>query len=100
MRRPAATRWWWLKRMAYLLVATLLLIGILSLIFAEAAGPEADAPAWTNPRTMVVRRVSDIGNSQNAPNFLSNLDCVPLTYRMVGSSNRQNGCFTQTGMGL
>jgi len=60
----------------------------------------SDQPAWANPSVTALQRVSAIGSAQNTPNFLSNLDCTLTTYRLVGSSTMQTGCFTPTAFGL
>lgn len=57
-------------------------------------------PAWVTPSAMAVKRVSDIPDTRRQPNFLSNLDCTKLTYRMVGESGMRSGCFTPTAFGM
>ncbi len=67
-----------------------------ALIHADGNG----APAWANPGATAVKRLSAIDPVQHQPNFLSNLDCSSMTYRMVGSSTMQTGCFTPTAFGM
>lgn len=60
----------------------------------------ANKLAWASPDATALKRVGPIGGVQNQPGFLSNLDCVSMTYRMVGSSTMQTGCFTPTAFGM
>jgi hypothetical protein len=63
------------------------------------ADSSSDEPAWAAPSSMAVRRVSAIPSSQSEPNSLDNLDCTLVTYRLVGNSTMQTGCFTETAFG-
>ncbi|HVV25541.1 MAG TPA: SGNH/GDSL hydrolase family protein [Candidatus Saccharimonadales bacterium] len=58
------------------------------------------AYGWTVPSSTAVRRVSDMSTTQDQPNFMVNLDCTALTYRLTNSSTMQNGCFTPTAFGM
>jgi hypothetical protein len=90
---------WFAKRLAYLTVATVLFTCILSVVLTQAVTTNT-IPAWSAPNTMAIRRVSQLTGAQSEPNFLNNLDCVPLTYRLAATSTMQAGCFTETAFGL
>jgi lysophospholipase L1-like esterase len=90
---------WWLKRLAYLFLATVVGTYLLG-AWLSAAAPTDPAPAWANPRTMALRRVSSIGTAQGESILLNNLDCFLVDYRLVATSTMQTGCFTQTAFGL
>lgn len=49
---------------------------------------------------MTIKRVSSVDSAQSEPNFLNNLDCSLVTYRLVAGSTMQTGCFTETAFGL
>lgn len=91
---------WFIKQLLYLLVATVLAAGLLSVILAQAQGNGSSGPAWAAPTAMAIRRASSVANAQSTPNFLDNLDCSLVTYRLVGSGTMQTGCFTETVFGL
>ncbi len=99
--KQSGSGWGWLARqLAYLLVGTLLFACLLSLVL-DRAGGEADAgPDWASPKVMTLKRVSAIDSLQREPNFLSNLDCTPMEYRLPNSGTVQTGCFMATAFGL
>src|SRR5438309_6095003 len=99
MKRPTSSCWQFLKYLVYLMGATLLCAGLLSAVLTQANQDSPAAPAWTSPSVMAVRRVSGIPDGQHAPNFLSNLDCSLLTYRLSAGTAMQTGCFTGTAFG-
>ncbi len=66
-----------------------------------ATADETDAaPAWSNPKAMAIRRAGLLGSAQAEPNFLSNLDCVPVTYRLTSGGANQTSCFSDAAFGL
>lgn len=89
-----------IKRFLLIAGVVVILLSAVGRILVQAAGTNAnDSLAWAAPSHMAMRRISGLGTVQNQPNFLSNLNCDPLTYRMVGSNIMQNGCFTPTAFG-
>ncbi len=88
------------RRVKWLLAVQLVAGSIAGQAFIHASGAEPATPAWANPSDMAVRKVSEVGSAQSEPNFLSNLDCTLMTYRLVASSSMQTGCFTATAFGL
>ncbi len=90
---------WWLWRLFYLLAGTLLVICLLDVVLVRAATGGLE-PAWSHPSVMALRRVSQVTSAQSEPNLLNNLDCSLVTYRLVGASQMQTGCFTQSAFGL
>jgi lysophospholipase L1-like esterase len=80
---------------AFLLLVSLALIGKLWVPgFADSDS------TWTNPTTLSLSRANGIGGAQAQPNFLSNLDCTAITYRLTDSSTMNTGCFTPTAFGM
>jgi lysophospholipase L1-like esterase len=63
-------------------------------------GVSALAAGWTAPSNADFRRVGDLSAIQNEPDFLNNIDCTAITYRMSGSHTMQTGCFTPTAFGM
>lgn len=55
--------------------------------------------SWASPGAMAVKRVSNISKERHEPVLFNNLDCVSLTYRLVGTSEMRTGCFTRTAFG-
>lgn len=55
---------------------------------------------WTSPGNAEFRRVSDLSAAQTEPNFLNNIDCTAITYRLTGSNTMRTGCFTPTALGM
>ncbi len=88
------------KYAAYLLAALLLGVGLLCVVLVRVAGDGAGAPAWASPSVMALRRVSAVDSAQHESNFLNNLDCTLMTYRLTASNVMQTGCFTETAFGL
>lgn len=88
------------KYAVYLLSAILLGAWLLGVVLTRAAGDEAVAPAWANPSVMALRRVSAVDSAQHESNFLNNLDCTLMTYRLAAGNTMQTGCFTETSFGL
>ncbi len=90
------------KRLAALLILFVLLTSIAGQALGVTAGSASQPtePNWAMPGAMALRRIGPLGTSQNQPNFLSNLDCTPLTYRLVGQSAQQDGCLTSTAYGM
>ncbi len=76
-----------------------MVICLLSVVVTHAASGESE-PAWSHPSVMALRRVSQVASAQSEPNLLNNLDCSLVTYRLVGASQMQTGCFTQSAFGL
>lgn len=66
---------------------------------AGAAGGLTDSPAWSAPAAKAVKRVSDTPAAQHEPDFLNNLDCTLVDFRVPTSANMQTGCFTETALG-
>lgn len=66
---------------------------------SAAQNSNSGQPSWTNPSAMTTKRVSKVSDERHEPVFLNNLDCTPLTYRLVGSSEMRTGCFTRTAFG-
>src|SRR5882724_1838958 len=89
----------WAKHWSRLALAVLLCGSMLGASIRPTLAT-SDQPAWANPSVTAMRRISSIGSAQNTPNFLNNLDCTLTTYRLVGSSTMQTGCFTPTAFGL
>jgi lysophospholipase L1-like esterase len=87
------------KRLACLIAGTVLFAGVLCVILTHAATGN-EAPAWSVPNAMAIRRTSQLTGAQSEPVFLNNLDCMPLTYRLVATGTMQTGCFTETAFGL
>jgi len=58
------------------------------------------AAGWAAPSNADFRRVGDLSTVQDEPDFLSNTDCTPITYRLTGSSTMHTGCFTPTAFGM
>ena len=105
MKQPIVSWGWWLQRLAYLLAAALVCICLLSAILTQAAAPFSDdQPAWANPASMTLRRVSEAIGAQSESNYFNNLDCYLMTYRRVAQLPFQNemdtGCFINTAFGL
>ncbi len=93
--------WSWLvKCLLYLVVATVIGAGMLSVILTQALQSNDDKPAWATPAVMAIRRASAVASAQSTPNLLDNLDCTLVTYRLTGSGTMQTGCFTETVFGL
>lgn len=99
MKQAPSPGWQLLRYLAYLIGATLLCAGLLSAVLAHAIEDPSTQVAWAAPSAMAVRRVSDIPDGQHELNFLGNLDCSTLTYRLSAGSSLQNGCFTETAFG-
>jgi hypothetical protein len=88
------------KILSYFLVfAVCVFIGGRPLI-THAVNENEASPLWTTPKSMALRKVSDLPSSQTQPNFLSNLDCLLINYRFVASETSNTGCFTSTAFGL
>lgn len=93
--------WTWIvKRLLYLVVAAVLFGCLLSLVMAGARPSEINGPAWAAPTAMTLRQVSTTTGAQNEPNFLDNLDCSLVSYRLVSSGTMENGCFSNSAFGL
>jgi hypothetical protein len=89
------------KRLLCLAGLAVLTISITGRLLVQAAGTPATAgPAWAAPSSKALRRVSALPTTQNQSYFLSNLDCTPLTYRLVNDHAMKNGCFTPTDFGM
>lgn len=89
---------WWLTRLVYLLVGTVICIGLLSAVITNAV--ETGTPAWSSPSQMALRRASSLPSSQSEPNFLNNMDCTLVDYRLAATSQMRNGCFTESAFGF
>ncbi|HTB48969.1 MAG TPA: SGNH/GDSL hydrolase family protein, partial [Verrucomicrobiae bacterium] len=91
------------RRLTYWSALALILACIIvgtSLTHAVNGNTTGTTPDWGGPNAITLRKVSPLGNMQDEPNLLSNLDCSPMTYRLVASSTMQTGCFTPTAFGL
>jgi hypothetical protein len=94
-------RWQILMRLVlYTLVLVIVMALPTGIILSNASGSGDGQPAWAAPGAMAVRRASAVDSAQNQPNFLDNLDCNLVTYRIVATSTMQTGCFTETAFGL
>lgn len=69
-------------------------------VLTLAASGGSDPPEWAAPNAMAIRRVSPVTSAQSEPNFLDNLDCSLVTYRLAATSTMQTGCFTEAAFGL
>jgi len=99
--KQSGSEWqWYARQLAYLLAGTLLFACLLSLVLDRAAGNADAAPGWASPNAMALKRVSAIDSAQHEPDFLSNLDCSPMEYRLPNSGTMQTGCFAATAFGL
>lgn len=89
-------------RVLYPLLVTVLLLSMpgMSLLHAIKTADTSDQPAWANPSATALKQISPIASAQHRSNFMSNLDCTALTYRLEGSSTMQTGCFTPTAFGM
>lgn len=91
--------WWFVRRLACLVVASVLFAGVLGVVLASAITDDK-VPAWVSPNAMAIRRVGTLPSAQSEPHLLNNLDCTSITYRLTGTSTMQSGCFTETALGL
>lgn len=89
------------KRLVCLALALLLILAIGGRLAVEAVEPsQAENLEWAAPAHKALRRVGGLPTTQNHPNFLSNLDCTPVTYRLVSEQTMRTGCFTPTAFGM
>lgn len=91
---------WWLRRLVWLLLASVTGVCILSMIIAKALTTENESIDWAGAPAMAIKRVSPVAQAQNEPNFLNNLDCNLVTYRLAATSTTRTGCFSETAFGL
>ncbi len=84
---------------AVLIVAATMIVASAG-CWSAVTGVNDAAPAWASPSAMALKRVSNVSDIQHQPNFLNNLDCNLLTYRLAASSIMQTGCFSPTAFGL
>lgn len=82
-----------------------ILIFVIALIMVlfYLANAKADTPApssWTMPNATAIRHVSTLPSTQQSPNYMSNLNCQSITYRLVNHQEMLTGCFTPTAFGL
>ncbi|HZL07960.1 MAG TPA: SGNH/GDSL hydrolase family protein [Candidatus Dormibacteraeota bacterium] len=99
--RQAKSEWRWLARqLAYLLAAAWLFTCLLCVVLNQAAGSADTVTGWASPNSMALKRVGDVDSAQREPNFLSNLDCSLMEYRLPGNTTMQTGCFGATAFGL
>jgi hypothetical protein len=73
-----------------------------SAVLTHAAATEgiSSSPAWADPTAMTIRQTNLLGSDQTEPNFLNNLDCQLVSYRLTTGNAQQSGCFTDTGFGF
>lgn len=76
------------------------IIGMVASIDLGAVVSDETRPNWSAPTNTALKKSGSIGAAQQEPNFLNNLDCELLSYRVVASSAMQTGCFTPTAFGL
>jgi hypothetical protein len=57
-------------------------------------------PAWATPGVMAMKKAGPVNGAQHEPNFLSNLDCGLMDYRLSDGRTMGSGCFTPTAFGL
>lgn len=99
MKRPL-----WSTIVHHLLTAAALTLALSALfvgVLTEVNNASADAnPGWAEPGVTALKRVGNLNPVQHEPTFVRSLDCTLLTYRQVGSSAMQSGCFVNTAMGL
>lgn len=101
MKRLESCPWRFVKYLACPVGALLLCAGLFGAVLAHAAnGDVAAAPAWANPSVMALRHVGPVTSAQHEPNFLNNLDCDLMDYRLTADSVMRTGCFTPTAFGL
>ncbi|HVX24566.1 MAG TPA: SGNH/GDSL hydrolase family protein [Candidatus Saccharimonadales bacterium] len=88
------------QQISYSVTCLLLLagIGIASQIVAD--GTTSVTPSWAAPNTMALKLVRPAPTVPNQPIAQSNLDCTTISYRDIGSSSMQTGCFTDTAFGF
>jgi len=91
---------WWLRSLGWLLAATLICIVILGAAMSGATTTAKTRPDWSSPAVMALKRVSTLPSSQSEPNFLNNLDCSLVTYRVAATKEMRTGCFTPTAIGM
>lgn len=96
---------WFAKRLAYLAMAAVLFGCALSAVLVSADGPggggrTGSGPDWIAPSAMAVRRIGPPDTRQDTPGLFSNIDCTPVTYRLVAGRDMQEGCFTGTAFGM
>ncbi len=92
--------WWWFRAMVYLLTVTVVFAGLLGVVLTGAAEPTVDPPHWAEPVAKAIKRISPVAGAQHEPTYFYNLDCDPLTYRLVGSNSMLSGCFSTAAYGL
>ncbi|HEX5744545.1 MAG TPA: SGNH/GDSL hydrolase family protein, partial [Candidatus Saccharimonadales bacterium] len=97
--------WWFAKRLLFLAAGAALFAWALGLVMSHAVtatgGARAgEGPAWAAPEHIAIRRIGPLGKRQNTPVLFSNLDCTPVTYRLVSGYDMQTGCFTETVFGM
>lgn len=85
-----------MRRILIIIVVSLLAVVYLANVTAATIVPSS----WSAPTAKTVKRVSTIPGAQHAPNYMSNLDCQTITYRLVNRNAMQTGCFTPTAFGL
>lgn len=89
------------KRLLCCLASSLGTTVILAGLFGAGAVKAATGPtpAWAKPSVMALKQISVIETARHEPNFLSNLDCDAIDYRLPGNGTMQSGCFTWTALG-
>ena len=85
-----------MKYLANVSGAALLCAELLGTVLVSEADDGSAAPAWATPGATALKRVSPVIGAQHEPNFLSNLDCALVDYRLVAGGTMQTGCFTPT----
>src|SRR5665213_1702112 len=94
------SQWQWLmKHLVYLLAATIIVGGLLSTILARADSYAGLRPDWAVPTVMSLKKIGAVNSAQHEPNFLSNLDCSLVDYRLIDGKTMRSGCFTSTAFG-
>lgn len=89
------------KILAGFLVILLTVIHTGCALTAHAVGlPSGGTTSWANPNAKTLRQVGPAPTEQHESSLYGNLDCVSVTYRLVGTSSMQTGCFTETAFGL
>lgn len=99
MNRANTNRAGWLERLLYFLLGTLIYSCLTWQVMTLAASGDSE-PAWSSPSIAAIRKVSDTPSTQTRPLFLSNMDCGLVSFRYVGSSTMQTGCFTDSAFGM
>lgn len=90
-----------MSKKTYIYLGKLALLLSYICIFSLSVGAESQVEdSWSNPSSIAIKRVSALISAQHEPNLLNNLDCTLLDYRLVGQSDAQTGCFTDTAFGM